>query len=57
MWQMMMCTPCMTNYYLCQLFVGIIDNKKLEKNDGVDDDVYILHVKRYTIKTCSGLGR
>jgi hypothetical protein len=57
MWQMMMCTPCMTNYYLCQLFVGIRDNKKLEKNDGADDDVYILHVKRYTIKTCSGLGR
>jgi hypothetical protein len=33
----------------------IIDNKKLEKNDGANDDVYIMHVKRYDIKTYSGL--
>jgi hypothetical protein len=31
--------------------------KKLEKNDEADDDVYILHVKKYAIRTCSGLGR
>jgi hypothetical protein len=31
--------------------------KKLEESDGVDDDMYILHVKRYAIGTCSGLGR
>jgi hypothetical protein len=30
--------------------------KKLEKNDRVDD-VYIIHVKRYAIRTCSGLGK
>jgi hypothetical protein len=29
---------------------------KLEKCDGKDDDVHILHVKRYDIKTYSGLG-
>jgi hypothetical protein len=29
----------------------------LEKSDGADDDVYILHVKRYVIRTCSELGR
>jgi hypothetical protein len=31
--------------------------KKLEENDGADDDMYILHVKRYAIRTYSGLGR
>jgi hypothetical protein len=31
------------------IFLEIIDNKKLEQSDEVDDDVYILHVKRYTI--------
>jgi hypothetical protein len=29
--------------------------KNLEESDGADD-VYILHVKRYDIMTCSGLG-
>jgi hypothetical protein len=39
-------------------FKEIIDNeKKLEECDRVDDDVYILHVKRYAIRTCSGFGR
>jgi hypothetical protein len=54
--QMMMCAPYMSNYYLCD-FLEIIDNKKLEENDGANDDVYILHVKRYAIRTCSGLER
>jgi hypothetical protein len=54
---MMMCTPCMSNYYLCELFLEIIDNeKKLEQHNGADDDVYILHIKRYFIRTCNGLG-
>jgi hypothetical protein len=39
--QMMICTPCMSNYYLCD-FLKIIDNKKREK--WADDDGYILHV-------------
>jgi hypothetical protein len=39
------------------IFIEIIDNKKFRKNDEVDDDVYILHVKRYAIMTCSGLER
>jgi hypothetical protein len=26
--QMMMCTPCISNYYLCDFFKEIIDNKK-----------------------------
>jgi hypothetical protein len=34
-----------------------MNNKKIEKSDEADDDVYILHVKRYAIKTCSGLER
>jgi hypothetical protein len=29
--------------------------KKLEKNDEIDDDMYIMHVNRYIIRTCSGL--
>jgi hypothetical protein len=29
--------------------------KKLEKNNEIYDDVYILHVKRYVIKTYSEL--
>jgi hypothetical protein len=29
--------------------------KKLEKSDVVDNDVYILHIKRYAIRTYSGL--
>jgi hypothetical protein len=28
----MMCTHCMSNYYLCG-FLEIIDNKKIEEND------------------------
>jgi hypothetical protein len=31
--------------------------KKLKKSDGADDDVYILNVKRYAKRICSGLGR
>jgi hypothetical protein len=52
-----MCTPCMSNYYLCD-FLEIIDIEKIEESDGADDydDVYIMHVKRYAIRTCSGLG-
>jgi hypothetical protein len=33
------------------IFLEIIDNKiKLEKSDGTDDDVYILHVKEIYYK-------
>jgi hypothetical protein len=53
---MIMCIPYMSNYYLCD-FLEIIDNKKIEENNGSDDDVYILHIKRYTINTCIGFGR
>jgi hypothetical protein len=52
----MMCIYYMSNYYLCD-FLEIIDNKKIEENDGVDDDMYIMHVKRYAIKTYSILER
>jgi hypothetical protein len=31
--------------------------KKLEESDGADDDVYILHDKRYALRTSSELGR
>jgi hypothetical protein len=50
-----MCTPCMPNYYLCD-FLEIIDNEKKE-SDGVDDGVYILHIKIYATRTYSGLER
>jgi hypothetical protein len=30
--------------------------KKLEESDETDDDVYILHVKRYAIRTYNVLG-
>jgi hypothetical protein len=51
----MMCTLCMSNYYLCD-FKEIIDNKKLEENKWVDNDMHIVHVKRYDIKTYRELG-
>jgi hypothetical protein len=37
------------------IFIEIIDNKKIKVKCGADD-VYILHVKRYAIMTCSVLG-
>jgi hypothetical protein len=52
---MMMCTACIFNYYLCD-FLEIID-KKLDKNDKTDDNMYILHVKIYAIKNYIELGR
>jgi hypothetical protein len=52
MGQMMICTPCMSNYYLCN-FLEIIDNKKLEESDGTN--IYIMHVKRYASRIYSGL--
>jgi hypothetical protein len=45
----------MSNYYI-YVFLEIIDNKKIEKSDMSDDNMYILHVKRYVIKTY-GLGK
>jgi hypothetical protein len=39
-----MCTLYKSNYYLCD-FLEIIDNEKIEENNGPDDDVYILHIK------------
>ncbi len=47
-----MCTPCMSNYYLCD-FLEIIDNKKIDECDGTYDDVCI--VKRYAIRNYSEL--
>jgi hypothetical protein len=38
-------------------FIEVIDNKKLEKSDRADDDVDVLHIKRYAIKTYSALER
>jgi hypothetical protein len=53
---MMMCTTCIFNYYLCD-FLEIID-KKLEKSNMTDDDMYILRIKKYaSIKNCSDLER
>jgi hypothetical protein len=49
-----MCTPCIPNYYLCDFF-KIIDNKKIKKGDGTNDDVHIMHVKRYAIRNFSEL--
>jgi hypothetical protein len=53
---MKMRTPCMSNYYLCD-FLEIINNKKLEKSDRTDDEMYIVHIKRYAIRIYSKLGR
>jgi hypothetical protein len=46
----------MSNYYLCD-FLEIINNKKLKENDRADDDVYIMYVKRYAIRTYRRLRR
>jgi hypothetical protein len=43
--QIMMCTTYMYNYYLCEFFIEIIDNKKIEDGDGANDDVYTMQVK------------
>jgi hypothetical protein len=48
-----MCTPYMSNYYLYE-FLEIINNKKIKKSN---EDMYILHIKRYVIKTCIELER
>jgi hypothetical protein len=52
----MMCTHCISNYYLCD-FLEIIDNRKIEENEKTNNNVYILYIKRYTITTYSELGR
>jgi hypothetical protein len=58
MGQMTMCTTCMPNYYLCDFFIEIVDNENnLEKIIRTYDNVYIMHVKRYAIKTYSRLKR
>jgi hypothetical protein len=31
--------------------------KKIEEGDGANNDMYIVHVKRYFIRICSWLGR
>jgi hypothetical protein len=51
-----MYTLYISNYYLCD-FLEIIDNKKIKKNGVTDNDVYIMHIKRYAIKICSALVR
>jgi hypothetical protein len=50
----MMCTSYMSNYYL-YFFYKLLIIKKLEKNNRAADDMYIPYVKRYIIKTYSGL--
>jgi hypothetical protein len=54
---MIICTPYMSNYYLCVFFEKLQILQKLEKTGTVDDDVCILHFKKYAISNCSGLGR
>jgi hypothetical protein len=55
MWQMMMYTPhILRELYLRTcfeyvIFLKNIDDKKLEKVDESDDDVYTLHIKRLAI--------
>jgi hypothetical protein len=51
---MMMCTSCMSNYYLCDI-LEIIDNKKIRENWCKDGDVHILYIKRYVRMTYSEL--
>jgi hypothetical protein len=50
--RMMMCISYMSNYYLCN-FLKIINNKKIREKWWTYDDMYILYVKRYTIKIYS----
>jgi hypothetical protein len=52
----MMCISYMSNYYLRNFFIEVIEIK-IKKSDETNDDVYILPVKRYAIKVCSGLVR
>jgi hypothetical protein len=61
MWQMMMCTTCMSGelhvfkiIIIYVFFIEFIETKKIREKWWTDDDVYILHVKIYAIKTCSG---
>jgi hypothetical protein len=49
--QMMMCTPCILRklqvfkiIIIYAIFIKFIDNKKLEEDNGADDDVYIMQV-------------
>jgi hypothetical protein len=46
----------MSNYYLC-IFCRIIYNKKLDGRVKTDNDVYILHIKKYIIRTYSSIER
>jgi hypothetical protein len=39
----------MSNYYLCDFFKKFIDNKKIEESEEIDNDLYIIHVKRYAV--------
>jgi hypothetical protein len=43
--QMIICTPSMSNYYLCKFFIEIIDNKKIEKCDRANDDMYTMYIQ------------
>jgi hypothetical protein len=54
--QMMMYTSCKSNYYLCY-FLEIINDEKIQKINETDNDVYILHVKKYAISAYSRLER
>jgi hypothetical protein len=54
MWEMMMCTHYMSNYYL---YDNLYNNEQIEQNDETNKDVYILHIKRYAISIYSELGR
>jgi hypothetical protein len=39
------------------LFIEIIGNKKLEESNRANNDMDIMHVKRYVIRTYGELGR
>jgi hypothetical protein len=43
-----MCTLYMSNYYLYDFLKNYW--LKIDKSDGVNDDLYILHIKRYAIR-------
>jgi hypothetical protein len=50
-----MCTTCLSNYYLYIFkYIYIIKNRE---NDRANDDVYIIHIKRYAKMIYSMLER
>ncbi len=48
--QMIMCTPCMSIIIYVNFLRNYRQWKKLKKGDVIDDNVYILYVKRIVFK-------